>query len=179
MSPFKPRNTTRMNPTIKTVLLTILTLSVFALALVELSGVSSTAILNKYGSKAQAREVKLSADDQSKRDEDVKKMPKTSMDIPDTKFNFGKIKEGEKVRHTWHVKNIGKEPLMIANVQTSCGCTAPFFPKEPILPGKEGEITLEFNSAGKDGHVMKNALVMANADNAPFSIGFEADVIRP
>ena len=103
-------------------------------------------------------------------------MPKTTMDIPDTKFDFGKITEGNKVRHSWMVKNTGSQPLLIANVQTSCGCTAPFYPKEPILPGKQGEITLEFNSAGKNGHVQKNALILANTDNSPFSIGFDAEV---
>jgi hypothetical protein len=165
-----------MNTTLKTVLLTVLTLSVFAIALVELSGVSQTAIINKYGDKDPSHKIKLSDNDQAKRDEQVKNMPKTTMEVPETKFVFGKMKEGDKVRHTWKIKNTGSLPLMIANVQTSCGCTAPFFPKEPILPGTEGEITLEFNSAGKGGHVQKNALIIANTDNSPFSIGFEAEV---
>jgi hypothetical protein len=51
-----------------------------------------------------------------------------------------------------------------------------FFPKEPILPGQENKITIEFNSAGKEGAVQKNALIIANAENAPYSIGFEAFV---
>lgn len=166
-----------MNPTIKTILLTILTLSVFAIALIELSGVSQTAFINKYTNGSAAHEINISNDDQAKRDLEVKKLPKTTMDVPDTKFIFGSILEGDKVRHTWKVKNTGTVPLMIANVQTSCGCTAPFYPKEPILPGKEGEVTLEFNSAGKKDHVIKNALIIANTDNSPFSIGFEADVM--
>jgi len=165
-----------MNATIKTILLTVLTLSVFAIALVELSGVSSTALINKYGKKAVEHKIDLSKKDQSKRDDEVKNLPKTKMEIAETKYNFGKMKEGDKAQHNYIVKNTGDQPLMIANVQTSCGCTAPSFPKEPILPGKEAIITLEFNSAGKSGHVLKNALVIANSDNSPFSIGFEADV---
>lgn len=163
-----------MNQTLKTILLTVLTLSVFAIALVELSGISQTALVNKFGSSSEAPVV--SPEDQAKRDEEVKKMAKTILDVPETKFDFGTITEGDKVRHTWVVKNIGREPLVISNVQTSCGCTAPSFNKEPILPGKEGEITLEFNSAGKAGAVQKNALIIANADNSPFSIGFTAQV---
>jgi hypothetical protein len=164
-----------MNQTIKTILLTVLTLSVFAIALVELSGISQTALVNKFGSSSEAAPV-ISPEDQAKRDEEVKKMAKTIIDVAETKFDFGTINEGDKVRHTWIVKNIGKEPLVISNVQTSCGCTAPSFNKEPILPGKEGEVTLEFNSAGKEGAVQKNALIIANADNSPFSIGFNAQV---
>ena len=167
-----------MNATLKTILLTVLTLSVFAIAIVELSGVSSTALVNKYGHKESAHTVDMSKDDQAKRDEEVKKLPKTTMEVPETKHIFGAMIEGEKARHTWKIKNTGTNPLLIANVQTSCGCTAPFYPKDPILPGQEGEITLEFNSAGKEGHVQKNALIIANTDNSPFSIGFEAEVAK-
>jgi hypothetical protein len=146
-----------MNATLKTILLTVLTLSVFAIALLELSGVSQTALFNKFGVGSEAKkEIKLSPEDKAKRDEEVK--------------------DGDKVRHNWTVKNTGTNPLMISNVQTSCGCTAPSFPKEPILPGAEAIITLEFNSAGKEGVVNKNALIIANTDDSPFSIGFTADV---
>jgi hypothetical protein len=167
-----------MNATLKTILLTVLALSVFAIALVELSGVSQNALFNKYkiGEEHKHEEVKLSSDDKAKRDEEVKAMPKTTMDVPNTKFDFGKMKDGDKVRHNWTVKNTGSNPLMISNVQTSCGCTAPSFPKEPILPGAEAIITLEFNSAGKEGLVNKNALIIANTDDSPFSIGFTAEV---
>jgi len=164
-----------MNPTIKTILLTVLTLSVFALALVELSGVSRTALFNKFGGEEEHSHA-LSAEDQAKRDEEVKNMPKTTIVVEQTKHDFGSMKEGDKVRHTWVVKNAGPNPLFISNVQTSCGCTAPSFSKEPILPGATGDVTLEFNSAGKAGNVQKNALIIANADNAPFSIGFTAQV---
>jgi hypothetical protein len=165
-----------MNTTIKTILLTVLTLSVFAIALIELSGVSTHALYNKYGIGNGHDGPYINREDQAKKDEAVKKMPQTSLEVAETKFDFGKIKEGEKVRHTYMVKNAGTNPLVISNVQVSCGCTAPFFPKEPIQPGKTGEVTLEFNSAGKEGMVNKNALIVANADNAPFSIGFSAEV---
>jgi hypothetical protein len=165
-----------MNTTLKTILLTVTTLSVFAIALVELSGVSSTALINKYGKGAHEHPPALSTDDQVKRDEEVKKLPKTTMEVAETKFDFGKMKDGDVVSHDYVIKNTGNAPLMVANVQTSCGCTAPSFPKEPVMPGQEAIITLEFNSAGKEGQVVKNALIIANTDNSPFSIGFEANV---
>lgn len=164
-----------MNSTIKTILLTVLTLSALAIALVELSGVSTHALYNKYNIGPNP-DIHISPEEQIKKDEEVKNMPKTMIEVQETKFNFGKINDGDVVRHTYMVKNIGENPLVISNIQVSCGCTAPFYPKEPILPGKIGEVTLEFNSAGKVGMVDKNALIIANADNAPFSIGFLADV---
>lgn len=163
-----------MNATLKTICLTVLALSAFTIALIELSGVSKTAFMNKYIDKPNS--IGLNTSEQEKRNNDVHNMPATLLEVVQTKFDFGTITDGDKVRHTWAVKNIGDKPLMIANVQTSCGCTAPFFPKEPILPQQSSEITLEFNSAGKVGHVEKNALIIANATNAPFSIGFTANV---
>lgn len=165
-----------MNATLKTILLTVLTLSVFAIALLELSGVSQTALFNKFGIGEESKKELLTPDDKEKRDAKIKTMPKTTMEVPNTKFDFGKMKDGDKVRHNWVVKNTGTNPLMISNVQTSCGCTAPSFPKEPILPGAEAIITLEFNSAGKEGIVNKNALIVANTEDSPFSIGFTAEV---
>lgn len=166
-----------MNSTLKTILLTVLTLSFFAIALVELSGVSSHALFNKYNIGQEAGN-HLSAEDQAKKDAEVKKMPKTMIEVTENKFDFGKINDGDVVKHTYMVKNIGENPLVISNVQVSCGCTAPSYPKEPIQPGKIGELTLEFNSAGKAGIVNKNALIIANADNAPYSIGFSAEVLK-
>lgn len=165
-----------MNATLKTILLTVLTLSVFTIALVELSGISSKSLYDKFKIGNEPPKNQISKEDQAERDEKMKAMPKTVIDVLNTSFDFGTMKEGDVVKHSWMVKNGGTNPLFISNVQTSCGCTASSFPKEPILPGNEAEITLEFNSAGKAGAVRKNALIIANADNSPFSIGFTAQV---
>jgi Protein of unknown function (DUF1573) len=165
-----------MNATLKTVLLTILTLSAFTIAMIELSGVSSTAVVNKLKGN-DADEVpadKLAAD---ARDAKMKAMPKTTFEFVESKHDFGTIHDGDKVRWSYKVKNTGDKPLLISNVVVSCGCTAPFYPKEPIMPGIETEVTLEFNSSGKEGNVVKNALVNANVDNSPYSIGFTANVL--
>lgn len=167
-----------MNSTVKTILLTVLTLSLFAIALVELSGVSSTALFNKYGiGEAHNHETETtSPKDQASQDDAVSKMPKTTIEIINTKHDFGTITEGDVVKHTWKVKNTGANPLVISNVQASCGCTAPSFTKDPIAPGAEGEVTLEFNSQGRPGKSDKNALIVSNADMDKFSIGFTAQV---
>jgi hypothetical protein len=164
----------RMNATLKTVLLTVLTLSLFALALVELSGVSRTALFNKW----EENEVKpkVTTEEAKERDAQVKAMPKTQLEVDQKHHVFGTIKEGEKVEHTYKVKNTGSNPLMISSVVVSCGCTASDFTKERIPPGGEGWVTLVFNSAGKEGLVKKNAHIMANIDEVNFPISFEAQV---
>ncbi|HEX8060589.1 MAG TPA: DUF1573 domain-containing protein [Cyclobacteriaceae bacterium] len=81
-------------------------------------------------------------------------------------FDFGDIRQGEKVEYTFKFHNTGSQPLMITNVTTQCGCTAPKgWPRDPIQPGDRGEITLVFDSTGKFGRVNKMATVMSNAVN--------------
>ncbi|KKS67408.1 MAG: hypothetical protein UV36_C0008G0016 [Parcubacteria group bacterium GW2011_GWC2_42_6] len=55
--------------------------------------------------------------------------------------DFKKIKEQDGLATTvFKFKNTGDAPLVINRVQASCGCTTPTWTKEPILPGKTGEI---------------------------------------
>lgn len=166
-----------MNPQVKTILLTVLTLSVFTLTLVELSGVSSRALFNKYGiGDPPPHATELS--ERNDREAEVKKMPKTSIYFPEDKFDFGKIKDGEKVKHVFKFKNTGENPLLISDAIASCGCTIPSFSKAPIAPGNEGEIVVEFNSKGRVGHAHKSVIVVSNADRERVSLSFEAEVVE-
>jgi uncharacterized cupredoxin-like copper-binding protein len=163
-----------MNAQIKTVLLTILTLSLFVIALVELSGVSQTALFNKYGIGSSNNG--MTTKQEETREDAAANMPKTTIEFYETKHDFGTIKEGDKPRHTYKFKNTGANPLLISKVTVGCGCTTPSFSKEPIAPGAEGEIVIEFNSKGKPGHQEKSAIVHSNGQVAAMSIGFTADV---
>jgi hypothetical protein len=80
--------------------------------------------------------------------------------------DFGDINQGDKVEETFKFTNTGNEPLIITNVQVTCGCTTPKgWPRDPIMPGGKGEITIGFNSAGKSGRQNKVVTVVSNAVN--------------
>lgn len=68
------------------------------------------------------------------------------MEFEETVYNFGKIKEGEVVKHVFKFENTGTSPVILSQVSASCGCTTPTFTTTPVLPGKVGEIAVEFNS---------------------------------
>lgn len=78
--------------------------------------------------------------------------------------DFGNIKEGDIVKHTFKFKNVGDAPLIISNVQPQCGCTTTNYTKTPVPPNGEGEIELQFDSANKAGPQHKTATVMANIE---------------
>jgi len=81
-------------------------------------------------------------------------------------YDFGDLSQGEKVEYTFRFTNTGSQPLIITNVSTQCGCTAPKgWPRDPVVPGAKGEITISFNSTGKIGRQNKVATVMSNAVN--------------
>lgn len=165
-----------MNSQVKTILLTVVTLSLFTIAIIEISGISSRALFNKYGiGSAPTHATDLAV--RNERMEEVNKMPKTNIAFDQDHFNFGKVKIGEKVRHSFKFKNIGQNPLMISDAQASCGCTIPSFSNKPIMPGNEGEIMVEFNTTGRKGENHKSVMVFSNATRDKIAISFDAEVV--
>ena len=89
---------------------------------------------------------------------------KANIAFENTELNFGEIRAGEKVKHTFKFKNTGNAPLVIESASPSCGCTVPDYPKTPIQPNTSGEILIEFDSSGKDGKQDKTVTVKSNAE---------------
>lgn len=87
-------------------------------------------------------------------------LPKFS--FAETEHDFGTIKEGDRVKHTFTFTNTGEAPLIIQNASGSCGCTVPVYSKEPIAPGETGEIVAEFDSKGQKNMQIKTVRVTAN-----------------
>ncbi len=77
-------------------------------------------------------------------------------------WDFTNIPQNKPVTHDFTFTNVGKEPIVITNVQTSCGCTSPKWPKEPILPGKSDMISVTYNAAHA-GSFNKSITITSNA----------------
>jgi hypothetical protein len=95
--------------------------------------------------------------------------------------NFGEVVLGDKVEHTYKFTNTGNEPLIITNVQPSCGCTLPkSWPRDPIMPGDKGELVIAFNSAAKPlGKLERTTAIISNAVNEGANqIKFSAIIIE-
>lgn len=80
--------------------------------------------------------------------------------------DFGNIKEGVQAEYVFKFTNVGKEPLVITNVQASCGCTTPKWTKEPVKPGESGSVTAIYNSKGRPGNFNKAVTITSNAKTA-------------
>ncbi len=91
-------------------------------------------------------------------------------------FNFGAIREGRVVKHTFVFENIGKVDYQIKDVLGSCYCTISNFPKEPIPPGGKGQITISFNSKDKKGENTEFITVEGNTHPKRISLLIEGKV---
>ena len=103
---------------------------------------------------------------------------------PDFKFeietyDFGTIKQGDKVTHDFDFVNSGKEPLVISEAHGSCGCTVPQWPKEAVAKGAKATIHVEFNSTGKMGMQDKTVTISSNAKSGQKVLHLKGNVEAP
>lgn len=77
-------------------------------------------------------------------------------------FNFGTVKEGEIVEMDFVFTNSGRIPLLIADARSTCGCTVPEWPKDPIEPGDSGKITVKFNTTDRQYEQNRPISLIAN-----------------
>lgn len=100
------------------------------------------------------------------------------LDFKEESYNFGEITEGPQVTHEFKFVNNGKEPLILANVKASCGCTTPSWPKDPILPGKEATILVTYNTQGRPGNFNKSITITSNATAPSKVIYIKGQVVK-
>lgn len=82
----------------------------------------------------------------------------------DNTVDYGTVtKDSDSGIRSFEFKNTGNAPLIITNVQSTCGCTVPSKPTEPILPGKIGKIDVKYNMS--PGPIRKTITVESNATN--------------
>ncbi|QNF34381.1 DUF1573 domain-containing protein [Adhaeribacter swui] len=99
------------------------------------------------------------------------------MTFTEMEHDFGDIKPGAVVKHTFTFKNTGKSPLIISNASATCGCTVPEWPKDPVAPGAEGKIDVQFDSHGKTGQQSKTITIEANTQPSTNQIAIKTNIL--
>ena len=92
--------------------------------------------------------------------------------------DFGSVPEGTMATHEFTFKNTGNQPVIIAGVQASCGCTTPEWTKAPVLPGKVGVVKAMYSSAGRPGVFNKTVTVTSNASTPSTVLTIKGDVVN-
>ncbi|MDQ3392559.1 MAG: DUF1573 domain-containing protein [Bacteroidota bacterium] len=97
--------------------------------------------------------------------EEVPSGPAPKFKFEHEEFDFGTIKEGVVVSHTFKFTNVGEAPLIIQNASATCGCTVPDWTKSPIPVGGTGEVQVKYDSKNKSG--VENKIVTITANTVP------------
>lgn len=120
---------------------------------------------------------------------DMSKAPKIFCAKPN--WDFGMVDEGPDITHDFIIRNIGKGPMKITGVSTSCGCTAAFLKKAgtkkdeaaampvTLRPGGRGTIKVTFHTQGRPGHPAKDITVASDDPvNPNYRLHIDMYVVR-
>jgi hypothetical protein len=94
----------------------------------------------------------------------------------ETLHDYGEIPERSDGSWSFAFKNIGQKAIVINRVRSTCGCTVPAWPREPLEPGATGEITVKYNTAAT-GTFLKSLYVYSTAANSPVKLQIKGKVV--
>jgi len=93
--------------------------------------------------------------------------PGPRIQFDSTLFDFGRVKSGEPVKHSYIFTNTGDALLIIHSVNPGCGCTTVGEWTKQVEPGKTGSISIQFNTLGYGGQIFKQPSLTCNVTNQP------------
>lgn len=93
-------------------------------------------------------------------------------------IDYGTIEKGSNGVRVFEFTNTGDAPLIISSVRSTCGCTVPKKPKEPIMPGETGEIEVKYDT-NRVNPIRKTITVISNADRSTVALKIKGTVVDP
>jgi len=91
-------------------------------------------------------------------------------------IDYGEINKGDDGIRKFEFTNTGNSPLIISRVYSSCGCTIPKKPEDPIAPGATGVIEVKYDTK-RVGPIRKTITVYSNAEESTKAIKIKGNVI--
>lgn len=94
-------------------------------------------------------------------------------------LDFGKVKQGQILKHNFTLKNDSAKVLNIKDVNSSCGCTASKVAKKTLAPGESTAIDISFNSKGYNGQVTQFIYVNTDSVDKPvIRFTIKAEIVK-
>ncbi|UNY98994.1 DUF1573 domain-containing protein [Zhouia spongiae] len=100
---------------------------------------------------------------------------KAKIEFKEETIDYGKISKGSNGVRVFEFTNTGDAPLVISKAYSSCGCTVPSWPKEPIAPGKKGKIEIKYDT-NRPGPIRKTITVITNTDKKSVALKIKGTV---
>ncbi len=103
---------------------------------------------------------------------------KAKIEFKQVEIDYGTIDKNSDGTRVFEFTNTGDAPLIIERVKSSCGCTVPSKPTQPILPGKSDKIVVKYNTH-RVGPFRKTITVYSNAQNNVVILKIKGKVVDP
>ncbi len=91
-------------------------------------------------------------------------------------IDYGTVEKGSDGVRIFEFTNTGDAPLIISSVKSTCGCTVPKKPKDPIMPGKTGEISVKYDT-NRVNPIRKTITVTSNAETPTVALKIKGLVV--
>lgn len=102
----------------------------------------------------------------------------TSVSINDTVRHYYPIMTGEILNLSYEIENTGKEPLVISEIQSTCGCIATDDKRKVIPEGQKAILNFEYDSSKNIGYVEHEILLYGNFENSSIrKLYFDVNVV--
>ncbi len=98
--------------------------------------------------------------------------------LPETSFDFGQVYEDKELTHTFVVRNPGRAPLKILEVDPDCACTVAAYDRR-IPPGGQGHVTLGIKPYSVLHQFIKKTKVWVNDPAQPLVVFTLTGVVKP
>lgn len=103
---------------------------------------------------------------------------KPGIEFNKTVYDYGDVKEEVEIAMSeFEFTNVGNTPVVIQRVTASCGCTAPTYTREPVLPGKKGNVKVAYHTLYRPGNFRKNVRVYTNVPDTVYTLTIKGSVI--
>ncbi len=98
------------------------------------------------------------------------KPPQPKISLSETMWDFGYVPKTGTVSHTYRIKNIGDDTLIIVKVRTTCGCAAAPLSKQRLAPDETADMEAIFDPRRiKVGETSKRLQVISTDPVNPFT----------
>ena len=87
------------------------------------------------------------------------------IEVDNATLDFGEVKEGDLVTHTFILSNAGDETLVIEKINPWCGCTTiPALSKNELAPGETTELEAVLDTAGLGATTINKSITVYSND---------------
>lgn len=143
------------------------------------------ALITVIALQAQTKSDRAAAEEQRKLEQEkqTQQALAENPNAPVIKFDkvindYGDLEQHGDGKCEFAFTNTGKEPLILSNVRSSCGCTVPVWPRQPILPGQSDVIKVKYDTK-RVGLINKSIQVYSNATQKNVVLKIKGKVHKP